>query len=140
MIFSLLLLLPMFVGSFTATPTTSTTPANSPAFLKKTLAAEYLSFFNPIQKNIYSPDMVFTDCLSRVTGIDAYAKNIGLIDGKGIIGGTVFGSGRGRIYLHRVDSDDSETDGKFYGITTYVESCERAKRFQPGFVAPPLVC
>jgi len=94
---------------------------NSPSFIKRSLASEYASFFTPLQSDIYCPDLVFTDPLSVVKGVSSYEKNIDLIAGRGLIGGLVFGEGRGRIYLHKIEDnlEDVDPGSEIYNIRTY---------------------
>lgn len=103
----------------TLPPLSSPFGAPSPNSLKLQISREYLTFFNPLNKELYSPSMTFTDPLTTLTGISNYEKNIGLIDGKGFIGSTVFGLNRGRIYLHRIDDDSLTTSTNTYTVTSY---------------------
>jgi len=67
-------------------------PISSLDPIKKTLAREYASFFNPLERSIYSPTLDFTDPLASLNSITDYEKNIQMLNGRGLLGGILFDS------------------------------------------------
>tara|TARA_B110000305_G_scaffold240435_1_gene311033 strand:+ start:642 stop:1766 length:1125 start_codon:yes stop_codon:yes gene_type:complete len=79
-------------------------PISSLDPIKKTLAREYASFFNPLERSIYSPTLDFTDPLASLNSITDYEKNIQMLNGRGLLGGILFDSASSRINLHKIVS------------------------------------
>lgn len=122
---ALLLLLQHTVHAFVATPSTrrpathnvrlatsssssssSTTPANE-AFekkkeaLKRTLRREYASFFAPMEKQMYRPDVQFVDPLTSLSGVDSYQKNVDMLGSRTLLGKLLFSDAG--IVLHNIE-------------------------------------
>jgi Uncharacterized conserved protein (DUF2358) len=83
--------------------------------LKKVLEREYLSFFNPMETEWYSPQVTFEDPLTSLAGVDAYQKNVDMLSGRNLMGNVLFGNnGDARIGLHTISGGNvyqNSTDG-----------------------------
>mmetsp|Transcript_11918 Transcript_11918/g.22052 ORF Transcript_11918/g.22052 Transcript_11918/m.22052 type:complete len:433 (-) Transcript_11918:55-1353(-) len=78
--------------------------------LKRVLAQEYISFFNPMVPSWYKADVMFDDPLTSLSGVDAYRKNVDMLAGRTLMGKILF-DGAG-INLHSVTGGAvSETNG-----------------------------
>ncbi|KAK1740377.1 hypothetical protein QTG54_009327 [Skeletonema marinoi] len=89
----------------TGSPTSSTTTENDELAatvtkLKRVLAKEYTSFFNPMVDSWYAPDVTFTDPMTSLSGVDSYRKNVDMLAGRTLMGKVLF-EGAG-INLHSV--------------------------------------
>ena len=81
-------------------PIYDTVDANSQ--LKRCLAREYSSFFSPMEKQFYSPNVEFLDPLNNIKGIDNYQKNVDMLAGRTKLGRILFHDAS--IVLHSVES------------------------------------
>jgi hypothetical protein len=81
--------------------------------LKRVLAKEYTSFFNPMVDSWYAPDVTFVDPMTSLSGVDSYRKNVDMLAGRTLMGKVLF-EGAG-INLHSVTGGqivkDSAQDG-----------------------------
>ena len=68
--------------------------------LKRVLAKEYTSFFNPMVDSWYAPDVTFDDPMTSLSGVDSYRKNVDMLAGRTLMGQILF-DGAG-INLHSV--------------------------------------
>eukprot|EP00984_Skeletonema_dohrnii_P036417 scaffold37374_cov161-Skeletonema_dohrnii-CCMP3373.AAC.4 len=89
----------------TGSPTSSSTTENDELAatvtkLKRVLAKEYTSFFNPMVDSWYAPDVTFTDPMTSLSGVDSYRKNVDMLAGRTLMGKVLF-EGAG-INLHSV--------------------------------------
>jgi hypothetical protein len=80
--------------------TTSQQLQSSVDQLKKVLAREYVSFFNPMEKQYYSADVTFQDPLTFLAGIDKYQDNVDMLSGRTLMGSILFSDAS--INLHSV--------------------------------------
>jgi len=69
--------------------------------LSKCLQREYASFFNPMEKSFYSPDVTFEDPLITISGIDKYESNLKMLSGESMLGNFAFDGAS--LTLYRVD-------------------------------------
>ena len=51
---------------------------------------EYATFFQPMETELYSPDVEFVDPLINLQGVDAYANNVGMLAGSTLAGKILF--------------------------------------------------
>lgn len=91
----------------TASTATATQPpgrqaevAGTVSKLKQVLAKEYITFFSPMVKSWYKPDVTFDDPLTSLSGVDSYAQNVDMLAGRTALGRALF-EGAG-INLHSV--------------------------------------
>mmetsp|Transcript_7279 Transcript_7279/g.13572 ORF Transcript_7279/g.13572 Transcript_7279/m.13572 type:complete len:435 (-) Transcript_7279:275-1579(-) len=78
--------------------------------LKRVLAQEYTSFFDPMVSSWYKPDVTFVDPLTSLSGVDSYRANVDMLAGRTLMGKLLF-DGAG-INLHSVTGGEiSETNG-----------------------------
>jgi Uncharacterized conserved protein (DUF2358) len=72
--------------------------------LKKVLEREYLSFFNPMEREWYLDSVIFQDPLTSLTGIDSYEKNVNMLSGRTLMGNILFGNTPrdAKILLHTI--------------------------------------
>lgn len=68
---------------------------------RKSIAREYSSFFSPMERSIYAPDVTFVDPLTSFAGIDNYQKNVDLLGGRTFLGSLLFSDAS--IVLHRFE-------------------------------------
>ncbi|KAL7525743.1 hypothetical protein ACHAXR_001138 [Thalassiosira sp. AJA248-18] len=68
--------------------------------LKRVLAQEYISFFNPMVDSWYAPDVSFVDPMTSLSGVDSYRGNVDMLAGRTLMGKILF-DGAG-INLHSV--------------------------------------
>jgi hypothetical protein len=58
--------------------------------LEKCLAREYASFFAPLEKKFYEPNVRFIDPLNSFEGIDKYQGNVDMLAGRSGMGVFLF--------------------------------------------------
>jgi Uncharacterized conserved protein (DUF2358) len=97
------------LGSLAASPSKSSTlPTQwtisemeaSLAQLKVVLEREYLSFFDPMERDYYAPTVTFRDPLTTLSGIDGYQNNVDMLAGRTLLGSILFQDAS--IILHSV--------------------------------------
>ena len=96
----------------TDSPTSTQTEelSNTITKLKRVLAQEYISFFNPMVDSWYAPDVTFDDPMTSLSGVDSYRKNVDMLAGRTLMGKILF-DGAG-INLHSVTGGKvSENNG-----------------------------
>eukprot|EP01031_Cornospumella_fuschlensis_P031505 gene31505-38076_t len=69
--------------------------------LQRCLAKEYASFFKPMERRFYSPDVQFIDPLTSFRGIDKYQSNVDMLAGRSTMGKFLFEDAS--IVLHNVE-------------------------------------
>lgn len=93
-------------GSSSATISAAATAATvadvkvSVAQLKKVLEREYISFFNPMERDYYAATVTFDDPLTQLEGVDGYQKNVDMLAGRTLMGSLLFKDAS--ISLHSV--------------------------------------
>jgi len=110
----------------TPPPTTPPTSLNSlqsqASTLRKIIAKEYSTFFQPIYPEYYSPTVSFTDPMVSFTGLSKYESNIATIGGRNLLGSLLFGPSDSRIILHTITGGDvtsaSSSSPSFTDIVT----------------------
>lgn len=108
-------------SSASTSSTTSTTTASASnleekvRLLKQCLEKEYVSFFDPMERDYYSADVTFDDPLSSLAGVDAYQKNVDMLAARTTLGKFVFRDAS--IILHSVTGGDV-IDNAVSDITT----------------------
>jgi hypothetical protein len=83
--------------------------------LKAVLQKEYVSFFDPMERDYYSDKVTFDDPLSSLAGVDAYQKNVDMLAARTTFGDFVFKDAS--IILHSV-TGGNVVDGAVTDITT----------------------
>jgi len=78
--------------------------------LKRVLAKEYTSFFNPMVDSWYAPDVTFDDPMTSLSGVDSYRKNVDMLAGRTLMGQILF-DGAG-INLHSVTGGEIVNNGR----------------------------
>ena len=58
--------------------------------LKKVLEREYLSFFNPMERDYYADSVTFDDPLNNLAGVDGYQANVDMLAGRTLLGSLLF--------------------------------------------------
>ena len=87
------------------------------AKLKKVLEREYVSFFDPMQREYYAKDVSFDDPMSSLTGVDAYQNNVDMLASRTLLGKFLFEDAG--IVLHSVTGGEvSPEDGSISNIIT----------------------
>jgi Uncharacterized conserved protein (DUF2358) len=76
--------------------------------LKRILEREYISFFNPMERDYYSETVTFLDPLTQLTGIDSYQNNVDMLSGRTLLGSVLFRDAR--IILHSVTGGQLSKD------------------------------
>lgn len=72
----------------------------SVARLKKVLEREYITFFNPMERDYYADSVTFDDPLTNLAGLEAYQANVDMLAGRTWLGALLFKDAR--IQLHSV--------------------------------------
>ena len=60
------------------------------ADLKKVLEREYISFFDPMERDYYSPTVTFDDPMTSLEGVDAYQSNVDMLASRTLKGKFLF--------------------------------------------------
>jgi hypothetical protein len=68
---------------------------------KQVLQREYASFFDPMQREWYSPTVAFVDPLTSLHGVDQYQSNVDMLASRTMIGKVLFETAN--IVLHSVE-------------------------------------
>ena len=63
---------------------------SSVADLKKVLEREYISFFDPMEREYYSPTVSFDDPMTSLAGVDAYQNNVDMLASRTLMGKFLF--------------------------------------------------
>jgi hypothetical protein len=110
---------PSSPSSSAASSTTSSTSASGleqkVKLLKAVLQKEYVSFFDPMERDYYSEKVTFDDPLSSLAGVDAYQKNVDMLAARTTFGDFVFKDAS--IILHSVIGGEV-VDNEVMDITT----------------------
>ena len=69
--------------------------------LARCLEREYTSFFAPMERKFYAPNVEFIDPMTRFQGIDKYQNNVDLLAGRTAVGRFMFKDAS--IALHNVE-------------------------------------
>lgn len=79
--------------------------------LKRVLAQEYISFFDPMVSSWYKSDVTFVDPLTSLSGVDSYRNNVDMLAGRTLMGKLLF-DGAG-INLHSVTGGEvTDSNGR----------------------------
>lgn len=84
--------------------------------LKRVLAREYTSFFDPMETKYYAPDVTFDDPLTSLEGAGSYQKNVDMLAGRTLMGSVLFENAK--INLHSVTGGEVKEDGEIDNILT----------------------
>mmetsp|Transcript_57192 Transcript_57192/g.139425 ORF Transcript_57192/g.139425 Transcript_57192/m.139425 type:complete len:431 (-) Transcript_57192:840-2132(-) len=86
--------------------------------LKKVLEREYVSFFDPMEKNWYATDVSFTDPMTSLSGVDAYQGNVDMLASRDSLLGSILFDDAG-IALHSVAGGEvDDNTGNIENIMT----------------------
>jgi hypothetical protein len=106
--------------SFLQLSSSSTTAASSleqkVAQLKLVLKKEYLSFFDPMERDYYSDKVTFDDPLTSLDGVDSYQKNVDMLAARTLLGKFLFRDAS--IVLHSVTGGETDGTDGISDITT----------------------
>jgi len=97
-----------------AAPVTSTSTATaadltrSVAQLKQILEREYVSFFDPMERDFYLQGVTFDDPLTSLAGVDSYQANVDLLAARTLLGKFLFRDAS--IVLHSVTGGEIVVD------------------------------
>lgn len=86
------------------------------ADLKKVLVREYTSFFDPMERDYYSPTVSFDDPMTSLAGVDAYQKNVDMLSSRTFLGKFLFEDAS--IVLHSVRGGVVQENGSISNIIT----------------------
>lgn len=84
--------------------------------LKKVLEREYISFFDPMQREYYADDVSFDDPMTSLSGVDAYQSNVDMLASRTLLGKFLFQDAG--IALHSVEGGVVKADGAISNIIT----------------------
>ncbi|KAG7346580.1 SOUL heme-binding domain containing protein [Nitzschia inconspicua] len=84
--------------------------------LKRVLNREYVSFFDPMQREYYSDGVSFDDPMTSLSGVDAYQNNVDMLASRTLMGKFLFQDGG--IVLHSVTGGEVQPDGRISDIIT----------------------
>jgi Uncharacterized conserved protein (DUF2358) len=84
--------------------------------LKKILEREYISFFDPMERDYYSPTVSFEDPMTSLAGVDAYQQNVDMLASRTLMGKFLFQDAG--IVLHSVQGGEIQQDGSVGKIIT----------------------
>jgi len=99
-----------------ASTTTVEEKMTSVAQLKSILQREYASFFDPMERDYYSPKVTFDDPLNNLQGVDAYQKNVDMLASRTLLGKFLFKEAG--IVMHSIEGGEIQEDGSISNITT----------------------
>jgi len=102
----------MFSSSTTSSIDLKTAVSN----LKQVLEREYITFFDPMVKEYYNPQVTFKDPLNNLEGIDAYQSNVDMLAGRTLMGKVLFDNAS--IQLHSVTGGEIDSDNNISNIQT----------------------
>ena len=109
------------LAATTASTTTASTTANNNlqsavTDLKKVLEREYVSFFDPMERDYYSPTVSFDDPMTSLAGVDAYQTNVDMLASRTLLGKILFADAG--IVLHSVEGGTILENGQIENIVT----------------------
>ena len=81
--------------------------------LKRVLAREYATFFNPMETQYYSKEVSFTDPMTSLSGVQSYQNNVDMLASRTLMGKILFSDAG--IVLHNVSGGEISEDGKTIG-------------------------
>lgn len=84
--------------------------------LKKVLAREYITFFDPMETEYYAEDVTFTDPMTSLSGVDSYRNNVDMLASRTFLGKILFSEAG--IVLHNVKGGEIKEDGSIGDIIT----------------------
>jgi hypothetical protein len=84
--------------------------------LKKVLAREYTTFFNPMETKYYAEDVSFTDPMTSLSGVQSYQNNVDMLASRTAMGKILFSDAG--IVLHNVKGGEIQEDGSIGEIFT----------------------
>lgn len=100
------------VPSIVATESSAETAASSapPSLsdsvteLKRVLEREYVSFFDPMRREYYAPNVAFVDPMTTLEGVDSYQNNVDMLASRTLLGKLLFEDAG--IVLHNIEGGD----------------------------------
>lgn len=84
--------------------------------LKKILAREYISFFDPMYQEYYSDNVSFEDPMTSLAGVQSYQNNVDMLASRTLLGKFLFQDAG--IVLHSISGGEVQTDGSITNIIT----------------------
>lgn len=76
--------------SFLAATATGNDLKASITDLKRVLEREYISFFDPMERDYYSPTVSFEDPMTSLAGVEAYQNNVDMLASRTLMGKFLF--------------------------------------------------
>ncbi|CAB9511017.1 soul heme-binding [Seminavis robusta] len=95
---------------------TTTELESSVSDLKRVLEREYISFFDPMERDYYSPTVSFEDPMTALAGVDAYQNNVDMLASRTLMGKLLFQDAG--IVLHSVEGGEISQGTKIDDIIT----------------------
>lgn len=84
--------------------------------LKRVLAREYATFFNPMETKYYAKEVSFTDPMTSLSGVQSYQDNVDMLASRTTMGKFLFSDAG--IVLHNVKGGEIQEDGSIGEIVT----------------------
>ena len=84
--------------------------------LKRVLAREYATFFDPMETKYYAKDVCFTDPMTSLSGVQGYQDNVDMLASRTTLGKFLFSDAG--IVLHNVKGGEIQEDGSIGEIVT----------------------
>jgi len=84
--------------------------------LKRVLAKEYATFFDPMETKYYAKDVSFTDPMTSLSGVESYQNNVDMLASRTAMGKFLFSDAG--IVLHNIKGGEIAEDGSIGDITT----------------------
>lgn len=85
--------------------------------LKNVLQREYVSFFDPMQREFYADSVSFDDPMTSLSGVDSYQNNVDMLSSRTLFGKFFFKDAG--IVLHSITGGEvNEEDGNISNIIT----------------------
>eukprot|EP00566_Odontella_aurita_P010206 CAMPEP_0113552950 /NCGR_PEP_ID=MMETSP0015_2-20120614/15344_1 /TAXON_ID=2838 /ORGANISM="Odontella" /LENGTH=430 /DNA_ID=CAMNT_0000453969 /DNA_START=178 /DNA_END=1470 /DNA_ORIENTATION=- /assembly_acc=CAM_ASM_000160 len=95
-----------------ASSSSSSSLSDSVSELKRVLEREYVSFFDPMRREYYAPDVSFVDPMTTLSGVDQYQNNVDMLASRTLLGKFLFEDAG--IVLHSIEGgelNDDDDDG-----------------------------
>lgn len=96
-------------ASASSSSSSSSSLAESVSELKKVLEREYVSFFDPMRREYYAPDVAFVDPMTTLEGVDQYQNNVDMLASRTLLGKLLFEDAG--IVLHNIEGGEISEDG-----------------------------
>ena len=102
-------------STITSSPVAATT-TEAVSKLKQVLFKEYVSFFDPMEREYYADDVTFEDPMTSLSGVDSYQNNVDMLASRTLLGRFLFRDAG--IVLHSINGGVVLEDGSISNIMT----------------------